>query len=128
MTRAIWPWRPPGPAPGLARSGDIAGRSQETFIDAAGRRRALGSYVFGIHGRFWDQIRDLQFIQDRAGWWRVRLVAVPGADRDQIQRILAQRLAMVGLEFDYVPRIERNANRKRKYFIDATEVAAGDRI
>jgi hypothetical protein len=84
--------------------------------------------VFGIHGRFWDQIRDLQFIQDRAGGWRVRLVAVPGADRDQIQRILAQRLAMVGLEFDYVPRIERNANRKRKYFIDATEVAAGDRI
>src|SRR5262249_10297418 len=38
------------------RVGAIVGRSQETFIDSADRRRSLGPYVFGIHGSFWDQV------------------------------------------------------------------------
>ena len=59
---------PPGScaANHFPRVGAIAGRSQETFIDSSGRQRALGNYVFGIHGPFWDQIRDLQVVQDRA--------------------------------------------------------------
>lgn len=69
------------------RVATIAGRSQETFVDSSGRRRALGPYVFGIHGPFWDQIRDLQVVQDSAsGTLRVRLVVNPGTDRNQIQR------------------------------------------
>ena len=108
------------------RVGAIAGRSQETFVDSMGRKRALGCYVFGIHGPFWDQIRDLQFVQDRAGLLRVRLVTSSVADRQQIQLTLEQRLPMVKLEFEYVPLIERNANRKRRYFVNALPTEAGD--
>jgi phenylacetate-CoA ligase len=100
------------------RAGDIVGRSQETFIDGAGRRRALGPYVFGIHGPFWDQIRDLQVVQVRAGLLRFRLAAKPGADRTLIQRTLEQRMPMVGLEFEYVPFIQRSPSGKRRYFVD----------
>jgi phenylacetate-CoA ligase len=100
------------------RAGDIVGRSQETFIDGAGRRRALGPYVFGIHGRFWDQIRDLQVVQDRPGLLRVRLVARPAADKALIQRTLKRRMPMADLEFEYVPVIERSPSGKRRYFAD----------
>jgi phenylacetate-CoA ligase len=106
------------------RAGAIAGRSQEVFIDSSGRERALGPYVFGIHGPFWDHIRDLQFVQDRAGLLRVRLVTNSRADRDQIQRTLEQRLPMVKLEFEYVPLIERNPNGKRRYFIGSLQAGA----
>ena len=95
-------------------------------MDSMGRKRALGCYVFGIHGPFWDQIRDLQFVQDRAGLLRVRLVTSSVADRQQIQLTLEQRLPMVKLEFEYVPLIERNANRKRRYFVNALPTEAGD--
>ena len=100
------------------RVGAIIGRSQETFVDDSGRKRALGCYVFGIHGSFWDQIRDLQFIQDEAGLLRVRLVTNSGADRQQIQQTLERRMPMVRLEFEYVAAIERSLNGKRRYFVD----------
>jgi phenylacetate-CoA ligase len=106
------------------RIGTIVGRSQETFVDSWGRSRALGCYVFGIHGPFWDQIRDLQFVQDRAGFLRVLLVTPPAADRSQIEQTLEKRLAMVRLEFQYVPRIDRSANGKKKYFLDLTATGA----
>ncbi len=97
------------------RVGAIVGRSQETFIDSAGRRRSLGPYVFGIHGSFWDQIRDLQIVQDRPGLLRVRVVANAGASRDLIQHVLEQRMPMVQLTFDYVSFIERSPSGKRSY-------------
>lgn len=101
----------------FAAVGEIFGRSQETFVDGAGRKRALGSYVFGIHGPFWDQVRDLQFVQERAGAMLVKLVTSPGADRAELERTLARRLLMVRLEFEYVDRIERRPNSKRAYFV-----------
>jgi phenylacetate-CoA ligase len=101
--------------------GNIVGRSQETFVDGTGLRRALGPYIFGIHGPFWDRIRDLQFVQEHAGQMRVRLVADANADRSQIQKVLEQRLSMVRLDFDYVSRIERLSNGKRRYFINKSE-------
>ena len=101
--------------------GDIVGRSQETFIDSTGMRRALGPYIFGIHGPFWDKIRDLQFVQENAGQMRVRLVANANVNRSQIQKVLEQRLSMVRLDFDYVSRIERLPNGKRRYFINMAE-------
>jgi phenylacetate-CoA ligase len=105
----------------FSRVGAIIGRSQETFIDSWGRERALGAYVFGIHGPFWDQIRDLQFVQDQAGLLRVRLAPTFRADREQIQRTLEHRLPMVRLEFEYVSLIERNPNGKRRYFVDGLQ-------
>ena len=107
------------------RTGAIAGRSQEIFIDSSGRRRALGPYVFGIHGSFWDHIRDLQFVQDRAGLLRVRVVTSSKADKDQIQQTLEQRLPMIKLEFEYVSLIERNPNGKRRYFVGYAQTGAG---
>lgn len=98
------------------RVGDIVGRSQETFVDSAGLRRALGPYIFGIHGPFWDKIRDLQFVQEHAGQMRVRLVADANADRTMIQEVLEQRLSMVRLDFDYVAQLGRLSNGKRTYF------------
>jgi glycosyltransferase involved in cell wall biosynthesis len=101
--------------------GDIVGRSQETFVDSEGLRRALGPFIFGIHGPFWDKIRDIQFIQEHPGQMRVRLVAGAIADRSQIQRFLEQRLPMVQLDFDYVSHIERLPNGKRRYFMNRSE-------
>ena len=70
------------------RASAIVGRSQEIFVDVSGRKRSLFGYAFGDldHGTFWDQIRDIQFVQDRAGFLRVRMVTNPNADRDQIQQ------------------------------------------
>jgi phenylacetate-CoA ligase len=99
----------------------IAGRVQESFLDGAGRRRGLGPYLFGIHGAFWDDVRDLQFVQDRAGHLQVRLVTTSRADRRRLESILEKRLTMVKLDFDYVSEIERNANGKRRYFVDASQ-------
>lgn len=98
--------------------GDIVGRSQERFVDATGLRRALGPCIFGIHGSFWDKIKDFQFVQYRPGHMSVRLVTDAAADRGQIQKVLEQRLSAVRLEFNYVSRIDRLPNGKRGYFIN----------
>lgn len=109
---------PTGPCAGtFLRVGTIVGRSQETFIDATGRHRALGSYVFGIHGAFWDHVRDLQFVQDRPGGLRVRVVQSTNPNRSQIERTLKRRMPMVALEFEYVASIERSTNGKRRYLV-----------
>ena len=108
----------------LPRASAIIGRSQETFVDSAGRARALGSYVFGIHGRFWDHIRDLQFIQDRVGSLLVRVVTSPGADKDLIEGTLERRMPMARLEFEYVSVIERSPSGKRRYFVDGSRAVA----
>jgi phenylacetate-CoA ligase len=99
----------------------IVGRSQETFIDDSGRRRSLFGYAFGDldHGTFWDLIRDIQFVQDRPGFLRVRVVPSLGADRGQIQKAFEQRLPMARLEFEYVSDIERSPSGKRRYFVNA---------
>jgi phenylacetate-CoA ligase len=97
----------------------IIGRSQETFIDSAGRRRSLFGYIFGDEKSIlWDQIRDLQVVQEEIGVLRVRLVTIPGADKDQIQRILEQRMPMARLEFEYVSAIKRSPSGKRRYFVN----------
>lgn len=108
------------------RAGNIVGRSHEVFIDCAGRNRALGPYVFGIHGPFWDQVQDLQFVQEEAGALRVRLVPSAAANRRLVERTLRQRIPMVQMEFEYVPVIRRAANGKRKYFISALTGTAHD--
>lgn len=102
------------------RVSTIMGRSQETFIDNTGRRRSLFGYIFGDEKSIlWDQIRDLQVIQEQEGCLRVRLVANPGADRNLIQKTLQHRMPMARLEFEYVPVIERSQSGKRRYFVNA---------
>lgn len=103
------------------RVGAIVGRSQETFMDNSGRRRSLFDYVCGDleHGSFWDQIRDLQFVQYRPGFLRVRVVANPGADKGRIQQAFERQLPMATLEFEYVANIERSPSGKRRYFVNA---------
>ncbi len=107
-------------ADNFSRVSTIVGRSQETFVDNTGRRRSLFGYAFGDldHDAFYDQIRDIQFVQDRAGWLLVRIVTNPGADRDQIQKTFGLRIPMASLEFEYVSTIERSPSGKRKYFVD----------
>jgi phenylacetate-CoA ligase len=102
------------------RASAIVGRSQETFLDNAGRRRSLYGYAFGDldHDAFYDQIRDIQFVQDKPGFLRVRIVTNPGAERDQIRRAFERRLPMATLEFEYVSVIERSPSGKRRYFVD----------
>jgi phenylacetate-CoA ligase len=110
------------------RADAIVGRSQETFVDSLGRRRSLFGYVFGDEKSFlWDQIRDLQFVQEKPGLLRVRLVANPGADRVRIQQTFTRRMPMVSLEFEYVPFIERSPSGKRRYFLDGMQADARDR-
>jgi phenylacetate-CoA ligase len=101
------------------RASAIVGRSQETFVDSSGRRRSLYGYAFGDldHGTFYDQIRDIQFIQNEAGFLRVRIVTNPGAERDQIQQVFERRIPMAKLEFEYVSAIERSPSGKRRYFL-----------
>jgi hypothetical protein len=81
--------------------------------------------VFGIHGPFWDQIRDLQFFQDRPGVLGVRIVTKTGADPHLIQQTLAGRLPMVEVECEFVPYIERSSNGKREYFLSADKWSPG---
>jgi len=110
------------PADHFPRASAVVGRSQETFVDNAGRKRSLFGYAFGEdldHGPFWDQIRDVQFVQDRPGFLRVRLVAEPWVDKDQIRRAFERRLPMAELDFEYVPVIERSPSGKRRYFVNA---------
>jgi phenylacetate-CoA ligase len=109
--------------------GAIVGRSQETFVDRNGRRRSLFGYIFGDEKSFlWDQIRDLQVVQDSPGCLRIRLVANPGADKDRIQRTWEQRVPMAQLKFEYVSFIERNLNGKRRYFVDRLHADAKDNL
>jgi len=108
------------------RASAIVGRSQETFVDSSGRRRSLFGYAFGDldHGAFYDQIRDIQFVQDKAGSLRVRIVTNRGAERDQIQRTFERRIPMASLEFEYVSVIERSPSGKRRYFVDTLNAGA----
>jgi phenylacetate-CoA ligase len=104
----------------------IMGRSQETFVDNAGRRRSLFGYIFGDEKSIlWDQIRDLQVVQVQAGCLRVRLVTSPGADKSLLQKTLAQRMPMARLEFEYVESIERSPNGKRRYFVEGLHGGGG---
>jgi phenylacetate-CoA ligase len=110
-------------ADSFPRASAIVGRSQETFVDVSGRRRSLFGYAFGDldHGAFWDYIRDIQFVQDKAGFLRVRIVPNPGAEKDEIERTFEQRMPMAKLEFEYVSAIERSPSGKRRYFVDAMQ-------
>lgn len=117
------------PAPGTCtadhfpRVSGIVGRSQETFIDISGRRRSLFDYAAADleYGSFWDSIRDLQFVQDRPGVLRVRIVPNPGADKGKIQQTFERQLPMASLEFEYVPSIQRSPSGKRRYFVDGSQ-------
>lgn len=102
------------------RASAIVGRSQETFVDSSGRRRSLYGYAFGDldHDAFYDQMRDIQFVQEEAGCLRLRIVANPGAKKDQIERTFEQRIPMAKLEFEYVSAIDRSPSGKRRYFVD----------
>jgi phenylacetate-CoA ligase len=113
-------------ADSFSRVSTIVGRSQETFVDNSGRRRSLFGYAFGDldHDAFYDQLRDIQFVQDRAGWLLVRIVTNPGADRDQIQKTFELRIPMASLQFEYVSAIERSPSGKRKYFVDRLHASA----
>jgi len=105
----------------------IVGRSQETFIDSSGRRRSLFGYAFGDldADAFWDQIRDLQFVQDKAGFLLLRVVPSPGAEREQIRNAFERRFPMAKLDVEYVSAIERSPSGKRRYLVDRL---AGDQV
>ena len=107
-------------ADNFTRASAIVGRSQETFVDNAGRRRSLFGYAFGDldHDAFYDQIRDIQFVQDKVGSLGVRVVTSPGADREYIEHTFVRRMPMAKLDFEYVSAIERSPSGKRKYFVD----------
>ena len=108
-------------ADNFPRVGSIVGRSQETIRDESGRRWSLLGYAFGIHGSFWDQIQDLQFVQDRPGHLIVRLVPSLEADKQLIEDTLKGRMRMIELDFEYVSAIPRTENGKRKYLVDLLE-------
>jgi phenylacetate-CoA ligase len=98
----------------------IVGRTQEVFLDNSGKMRPLFGYIFGDEKSvLWDQIRDIQVVQERPGSLRVRLVTLPHANRPQIEHYFEQRLPMVRVEFEHVPFIERAASGKRRYFVNA---------
>lgn len=107
-------------ADNFPRVGFVVGRVQETFVDSSGHRRSLFDYAFADldHGPFLDLIKDIQFVQERPGFLRVRIVVNPGADRDQIQRTFEQNMSMAKLQFEYVSQIERSPNGKRRYFVN----------
>jgi phenylacetate-CoA ligase len=106
------------------RVDSIMGRTRESFVDDAGRRRSLFGYLFGdINNPLWDQIKELQVVQEKAGSLRIRIVPQPGAQRERIEKFLLHRMPMVTLEFEYVTSIERSASFKRKYFVDAMQGA-----
>jgi len=113
-------------ADNFPRASAIVGRAQETFVDSAGRRRSLYGYAFGDldEDEFYDQIRDIQFVQDRPGSLLLRIVTNPGAEKDHIQRTFERRFSVASLEFEYVSAIERSPSGKRRYFVDGLKADA----
>jgi phenylacetate-CoA ligase len=113
-------------ADNFPRASAIVGRAQETFVDSAGRRRSLYGYAFGDldEDEFYDQIRDIQFVQDKPGALLLRIVTNPGAEKDQIQRRFERRFTVASLEFEYVSAIERSPSGKRRYFVDGLQADA----
>lgn len=107
----------------FVRASAIVGRSQETFIDISGRRRSLYGYAFGDldHDAFYDQIKDIQFVQDKGGSLRLRIVTNLGADTAQIERTFERHIPVAKLEFEYVSAIERSPSGKRRYFADCLD-------
>ena len=114
------------PTNNFPQASAIVGRTQETFVDISGRRRSLFGYAFGDldHGAFWDQIRDIRFVQDEPGCLRVQIVINPNAEKDQIQQTFEQRIPMAKLSFEYVSIIERSPSGKRRYFVDGLHADA----
>ena len=107
----------------FSRVDAIVGRTQEVFLDNSGKARPLFGYVFGDEKSvLWDQIRDIQVVQERPGSLRVRLVTLPHADRPQIEHYFERRLPMVKVEFEHVPFIERSVSGKRRYFVNRLQL------
>jgi phenylacetate-CoA ligase len=109
-------------ADNFPRVSAIVGRQQETILDGSGRRWPAGVYIFGLHGEFWDQMHDFQFVQERPGHLLVRVVPSAGANKDLIERTLKSRMRMMTLDFEYMSAIERTENGKRRYLVNSFDV------
>ena len=123
MTPVTWPSIRSRSCAGdnFPRASAIVGRSQETFVDSSGRRRSLYGYAFGDldHDAFYDQIRDIQFVQDKPGCLRRADSHEPGSrKRARSSGPSNGHIPVARLEFEYVSAIERSPSGKRRYFVD----------
>ncbi len=97
------------------RSGPIAGRQQEMFTDAEGTVRALNPFLYGDHDDgFWEMVDDVRLSQPAPGVLRVTLVTTSPAraSRHRIEQLLAGRLPMVALQFEYAAQIDRGGSKR----------------
>lgn len=95
----------------------IEGREQEYFVDAEGRRRAFGPYLFGIHNEFWERISAIQFRQQEAGWLEVAAIAKDATYHEWLEDYLRKRFAVCNLRFEYVEEIPKTAAGKHRYYV-----------
>lgn len=100
----------------------IEGRDQEYFVDAEGKRRAFGPYLFGIHDEFWDRISAIQFRQQESGWLDVIAVVKTATYRGWLEDYLRKRFAVCKLRFEYVDRIPTTAAGKHRYYVSTLPV------
>ncbi|WP_417371531.1 hypothetical protein [Gelidibacter japonicus] len=93
----------------------IIGREQEYFYDREGAPNPFIAYFFAIHNEFWNHFETIQFIQNKNGELEVLVV---NPTNDNIYKTLTERFSSkVDLIFRVVPKIEKTALGKHRYFV-----------
>ncbi|MBN1355795.1 hypothetical protein JXA40_05935 [bacterium] len=100
----------------------IEGRIQEYFVDRNGVNRSMVTFLFAIHNRFWDILREIQFIQRMPGRLTVRTILKDPEEQAWLEKFLRERFEPVDLDFEYPETIARTATGKLRYFISADGV------
>ncbi len=100
---------------------ELYGRVSDTLYCAGGRNISFG-VVDSILGSWMDLVRSYQIIQENPGHLCWHLVALPGADREEISRQLDKATRTLvpypnQVEIKWVDSIEMTPGNKRKFVI-----------
>ena len=105
------------PVSNFSRVETILGRAQEFFIDRDGIKRAFGPFLFGIHSEFWDWVKEIQFVQRKAGALVCRVVLRTPTHKRRLEDFVRDRFASVEIEFEHLQSIAKTARGKHRYFL-----------
>lgn len=96
----------------------IIGRSQDFFWGADGSQYAFGPFLFGIHNEFWDEIDNIQFLQDKPGEIVIKIVDNTHTRHEWLESFLKDRFKVVKVKTSYVASIDTTKSGKHRYFVN----------
>jgi phenylacetate-CoA ligase len=99
----------------------LEGRAKEVIVTRDGSQLPLAPILFGIHDPNWDQIRRIQFVQDRPGELQIRAETInpnPVEVSDYLTRVFSNRLAgQFNFQVQIVSEIPLTPRGKFRYLI-----------